>query len=70
MSKKTHTEKSYFDRVHAWGRVSSITALCALIMFPLGICLYLGVWPSLSGVMGGLMLLGVFAMIFNLIGYF
>ena len=54
MSKKT-TEKSYFDRVHTWGRISSITALCVLNMFPLSICLYLGVWPSLSGVMGGLM---------------
>ncbi len=55
MSKKNKVEKSYFDRVHAWGRVSSITALCVLIMFPLSICLYLDVWPSLSGVMSGLM---------------
>ena len=55
MSKKNKTEKSYFDRVHTWGRISSITALCVLIMFPLSICLYLDVWPSLSGVMGGLM---------------
>ncbi|MBQ6935509.1 MAG: hypothetical protein IJN49_03070, partial [Clostridia bacterium] len=55
MSRKNKTEKSYFDRVHAWGRVSSITALCVLIMFPLSICLYLNVWPSLSGVMNGLM---------------
>ena len=55
MSKKKNIEKSYFDRVHAWGRVSSITALCVLIMFPLSICLYLGVWPSLSGVMSGLL---------------
>ena len=55
MAKKNKAEKSYFDRVHTWGRISSITALCVLIMFPLSICLYLGVWPSLSGVMGGLM---------------
>ena len=55
MSKKNKVEKSYFDRVHAWGRISSITALCVMIMFPLSICLYLGVWPSFSGVMSGLM---------------
>ena len=55
MSKKKNVEKSYFDRVHTWGRISSITALCALLMFPLGICLYLNVWPSFSGVMSGLL---------------
>lgn len=55
MKKINKTEKSYFDRVHAWGRISSITALCVMIMFPLSICLYLGVWPSLSGVMNGLL---------------
>lgn len=54
MSKKNKAEKSYFDRVHTWGRISSITALCALLMFPLGICLYLNVWPSFSGVISGL----------------
>ena len=48
-------ERPYIDRVHAWGRVSSITALCALLMFPIGVCLYLGVWPAFSGVMAGLM---------------
>ena len=53
--KKNKVEKSYFDRVHAWGRVSSITALCVLVMFPVSICLYLGVWPPLSGVFNGLM---------------
>lgn len=55
MKKANKTERSYFDRVHTWGRISSITALCVLIMFPLSICLYLGVWPSLSGVMNGLL---------------
>ena len=54
MSKKNKTEKSYFDRVHTWGRISSVTALIALLMFPIGICLYLDVWPSFSNVMGGL----------------
>ncbi len=46
--------KTYFDRIHAWGRISSITALCVLIMFPLAICLYLDVWPSFNMVFSGL----------------
>ena len=46
-------ERTYFDRVHTWGRISTVTALIALLMFPIGICLYLGVWPSLSGVLDG-----------------
>ena len=54
MTKKNQTEKSYFDRVHAWGRISSVSALCALLMFPIGICLYLGVWPPVGKVLSGL----------------
>ena len=48
------TEKSYIDRVHSWGRISTITALCALLMFPIGICLYLNVFPPINGVLQGL----------------
>ncbi len=50
-----NTNKSYIDRVHSWGRVSSITALCVLLMFPVAICLYLDVFPSISGVLQGLL---------------
>ncbi|MBQ4631635.1 MAG: hypothetical protein IJB70_11710 [Clostridia bacterium] len=53
MSKKT--EKSYFDRVHSWGRISSVTALCVLLMFPLSICLYYNVFPPINGVLQGLL---------------
>ena len=28
MKKTNKAERTYFDRVHAWGRISSITALC------------------------------------------
>lgn len=55
MSNKVKTQKSYIDRVHGWGRISSITALCVLLMFPLAICIELDVWPSFSGVMAGLL---------------
>lgn len=47
--------KSYFDRVHSWGRISTITALCALLMFPIGICLYLNVFPPINGILAGLL---------------
>lgn len=58
MSIKTNkTEKPYIDRVHTWGRISSVTALCVLLAFPLAICLYLNVWPSFKGVMEGLLVL-------------
>ncbi len=49
-----NTNKTYFDRVHSWGRVSTISALIVLLMFPLGICLYLGVFPPIDGVLKGL----------------
>ena len=55
MSKKNKVERPYFDRVHSWGRVSTVTALCALLMFPLAICIDLNVWPSFNGVMSGLL---------------
>lgn len=53
--KKNRKEKSYFDRVHTWGRISSISALCVLFSFPLATCLYLNVWPPISGIIKGLL---------------
>ena len=50
-----NTNKSYFDRVHSWGRISTVTALCVLLMFPMAICLYLGVFPPIEGVLKGLL---------------
>ena len=50
-----NTNKSYIDRVHSWGRISSVTALCVLLMFPVAICLYLDVFPSISGILQGLL---------------
>ena len=48
-------EKSYYDKVHSWGRISTVSALCVLLMFPMAICLYLGVFPSLKVVFEGLL---------------
>ncbi len=52
---KKNTNKTYFDRVHSWGRISTISALCVLLMFPIAITLYLDVSPSVSGILQGLL---------------
>ncbi len=52
---KNKNNKPYIDRVHSWGRISTITALCALLMFPVAICLYLDVFPSINGILSGLL---------------
>ncbi len=53
MSKKI--KKPYIDQVHSWGRISTISALCVLLMFPTAICLYLNAWPPINGVLSGLL---------------
>ncbi|MBQ3602868.1 MAG: hypothetical protein IJA02_03410 [Clostridia bacterium] len=50
-----NTNKPYIDRVHSWGRISSVTALCVLLMFPVAVCLYLDVFPPISGILQGLL---------------
>ncbi len=55
MKKKNKQPKSYFDKVHNWGRISTISALCVLLMFPMAICLYLGVFPRAELVFKGLL---------------
>ncbi len=55
MSKKNKAPKTYYDRVHSWGRISTVSALCVLLMFPVAICLYLNVFPPISGVLQGLL---------------
>jgi len=48
-------EKTYFDRVHLWGKISSITALAVMLCIPVSICLYLNVWPQAGNVFKGLL---------------
>ncbi len=54
---KTNTKsaRTYYDKVHTWGRISTVTALCVLLMFPMAICLYLGVFPPFEKVFQGLL---------------
>jgi len=48
-------DKNYFDRVHFWGRISSVSALAVMLCIPLAISLHFGVWPQAAGVFGGLL---------------
>ena len=52
---KNKSAKTYYDKVHNWGRVSTVTALCVLLMFPMAICLYLNVFPPFEKVFQGLL---------------
>ena len=52
---KNKTAKTYYDKVHNWGRISTVTALCVLFMFPMAICLYLNVFPPFEKVFQGLL---------------
>ena len=52
---KKNTNKTYFDRVHSWGRISTISALCVLLMFPLAFTIYLDVSPSVTAILQGLL---------------
>ena len=52
---KTKSARTYYDKVHTWGRISTVTALCVLLMFPMAICLSLGVFPPFEKVFQGLM---------------
>ena len=52
---KKNTNKTYFDRVHSWGRISTISALCVLLMFPLAVTIYLDVSPSVTAILQGLL---------------
>ncbi len=41
-------QKNYFDRVHRWGILWNIGALLMLLLIPVTISTYLGVWPELK----------------------
>ncbi|NLO45681.1 MAG: hypothetical protein GX107_04155 [Clostridiales bacterium] len=47
-------KKTYYDKVHLWGRISSVTALFVMLSVPLFICLRYDAWPPIQGVIKGL----------------
>ena len=46
--------KSYFDKVHTWGRISCITTICVLFLVPIVFYIHYNAWPPLQGVLKGL----------------
>ncbi|NLP47946.1 MAG: hypothetical protein GX345_03270 [Clostridiales bacterium] len=48
-------ERTYYDKVHRWGKISSISALAMMLSVPIAICLYFDIWPSAAGVFKGLL---------------
>jgi len=47
-------EKTYFDKVHTWGRSSCVLSLIFMLGIPLSITLHLDAWPPLDGLLKGL----------------
>lgn len=47
--------KTYYDRVHTWGRVWSVTALLVLFSVPLAISVYYNVWPNMTELFSALL---------------
>lgn len=47
--------KSYIDKVHSWGAIWSITALCVMLTVPLTISIYFDAWPNLTTLFKGLL---------------
>ncbi len=41
-------KKTYYDKVHTWGRIWSVAALIALFCIPLGISVYYDAWPEIG----------------------
>ncbi len=48
-------EKTYIDKVHTWGKISSITTLAFLLAIPLAICIHLNAFPKFTDVLKGLL---------------
>ena len=44
--KKNKSPRTYYDKVHTWGRIWSVSALFVLLSVPISICLHFNVWPE------------------------
>lgn len=56
MSAKIQTvkERTYLDKVHAWGRIWSVGALLVLLSLPVGFSAYYNAWPEAKAVFSAL----------------
>lgn len=41
-------EKTYYDKVHTWGRIWSVSALAVLLFVPISICIHFDAWPEIT----------------------
>jgi hypothetical protein len=48
-------KKTYYDKVHTWGRIWSITALLVLFSVPLAISVYYNAWPEMNSLFSALL---------------
>ncbi|MBQ7688537.1 MAG: hypothetical protein IJT27_04925 [Clostridia bacterium] len=48
------SERTYYDKVHIWGRLWTVGALLVLLSVPSAICLHLNVWPQMHDVFAAL----------------
>ncbi len=48
-------QKEYSVQVHAYGRAWMIAALIMMLMVPVSMCIYFGVWPDALDVLAGLL---------------
>ena len=48
-------KKTYYDKVHTWGRIWSITALLVLFSVPLAISVYYNAWPEMNNLFSALL---------------
>ena len=48
-------QKEYSVQVHAYGRAWMIAALIMMLMVPVSMCIYFGVWPNALDVLAGLL---------------
>ena len=48
-------KKTYYDKVHTWGRIWSITALLVLFSVPLSISVYYNAWPEMTSLFSALL---------------
>lgn len=55
MKKNKSAERTYYDKVHTWGRVWSITALAVLVAVPVTICVHFNAWPEAQQVLTALL---------------
>ena len=49
------TQKEYSVQVHAYGRAWMLAALAMMLLVPISMCIYFGVWPNPIDVLAGLL---------------